>query len=132
MPFLANGWQLAAACYGIVFGLRLVWPVEMGLGQSARVLALLGLPFELIGLCVLGYAIASIIAVLAIQGRGYWCPFLAAVGSTMWTMVGIMHGVGEIATHYPPLWGGYECLLGIGLSLATVQRARDPLAWQSL
>jgi len=52
---------------------------------------------------------------------------ICALGAMLWTMLGIMQrGLLLGQGVWLPVWGIFEIIGGIGYSVATVRRARDP------
>jgi hypothetical protein len=121
----ADGWQSCMACYGFVFGLRLVLPQTFGPpGEPIALLVEMGLSPLFIGTIILFHSLSSTVSMtVANNGVSYWCPFFAALGSMLWTMLGLAHGILELRTGGFPSWGVFEFLGGVGLSVATTQRA---------
>ena len=128
LPYGANGWQLCAALYGVVYGLRLFSPEKFGTSQATLLLNAAKFPSsQALGFVVVIYSLLMAALVLAFSGRTYWCPLTAALSAVLWTVVGTTQVALEISSGHYPSWGVYEVILGIGCAVATVQRARDNL-----
>lgn len=128
VPYGANGWQLCMGLYAMAYGAGMLWPELAGAADFYRRLGAVGFDPQLFGLVALAHGAAAVVALFAFGGRSYWCPMMCALGALIWTLIGLSQiaislgdGVGL------PVWGAFELLGGVGYSVATVQRARDPV-----
>jgi hypothetical protein len=128
LPYGANGWQLCMGLYGIAFGAQLIWPDICGGRVIYGILADFGFG-HYIGWLVLLHGVAAVLSLFLLAGRSYWCPMLCSLGALIWTLVGLSQTTMSLARGIViPVWGVFEILGGIGYSVATVQRARDPVS----
>jgi hypothetical protein len=123
LPYGANGWQLCMAAYGTVYALRHLWPHALGHGLVQMLMS--PAVDTLIGALVLTHSAISAIAVL-FGRQDYWQAMLASLGAVLWTSLGITSVTLEWSLAQVPSWGIFQLVGGIGLSVAMLQRARDP------